>query len=83
MRFTIRDLLWLAALMAVCVAWWVDHRSVAIQHINDGQKISKLAGELDATRDALREDENVIKFFDNRGVDSLKNFYPVIKHPQQ
>jgi hypothetical protein len=25
LRFTIRDLLWLAALIAVCVAWWVDH----------------------------------------------------------
>ena len=25
LRFSIRDLLWLAALVAVCVAWWVDH----------------------------------------------------------
>ena len=24
-RFTIRDLLWLTACAAVCVAWWVDH----------------------------------------------------------
>ena len=29
LRFTIRDLLWLAALVAVCVAWWVDHREMA------------------------------------------------------
>jgi hypothetical protein len=29
-RFSIRDLLWLTALLAVCVAWWVDrHRQVA------------------------------------------------------
>jgi hypothetical protein len=26
LRFTIRDLLWVAALIAVCVAWWIDHR---------------------------------------------------------
>ena len=27
LRFTVRDLLWLAALVAVCVAWWVDHQT--------------------------------------------------------
>jgi hypothetical protein len=26
LRFSIRDLLWLTALAAVLVAWWVDHR---------------------------------------------------------
>jgi hypothetical protein len=26
LRFTIRDLLWLMALVAVCIAWWVDRR---------------------------------------------------------
>ena len=26
-RFTIRDLLWLTALAAVFVAWWLDHRT--------------------------------------------------------
>jgi hypothetical protein len=26
-RFTIRDLLWLSAFVAVCVAWWLDHRA--------------------------------------------------------
>ena len=30
-RFTIRDLLWLTALAAVCVGWWVDRRSVQRQ----------------------------------------------------
>jgi len=25
-RFTIRDVLWLTALAAVLLAWWVDHR---------------------------------------------------------
>ena len=26
LRFTIRDLLWLTALLAMGVAWWVDHQ---------------------------------------------------------
>jgi hypothetical protein len=25
-RFSIRDLLWLTALVAVLTAWWIDHR---------------------------------------------------------
>jgi hypothetical protein len=29
LRFTIRDLLWLTVLVAVCVAWWLDRRSTA------------------------------------------------------
>src|SRR5689334_10024020 len=27
-RFSIRDLLWLAALVALAVGWWIDHRRV-------------------------------------------------------
>jgi hypothetical protein len=27
LRFTIRDLLWLTALAAVSVGWWIDHRN--------------------------------------------------------
>jgi type II/III secretion system protein len=26
LRFTIRDLLWLAVVVALAVAWWLDHR---------------------------------------------------------
>jgi hypothetical protein len=29
LRFSIRDLLWLTALVAVLVAWWVDHRQLS------------------------------------------------------
>jgi Bacterial type II/III secretion system short domain len=28
LRFTIRDLLWLTALAAMSVAWWLDHRKL-------------------------------------------------------
>jgi len=29
LRFTIRDLLWLVALIAVGLGWWVDHRELS------------------------------------------------------
>ena len=29
MKFTIRDLLWLTVVVALGVAWWIDHRSQA------------------------------------------------------
>ena len=28
-RFTIRDVLWLMVVVAMGVAWWLDHRSLA------------------------------------------------------
>ena len=30
-RFTIRDLLWLTALVALALGWWVDHRQLQNQ----------------------------------------------------
>ncbi len=27
MRFTMRDWLWLTVLLAVAIAWWIDHRA--------------------------------------------------------
>jgi hypothetical protein len=29
LRFTIRDLFWLTALVAMALAWWVDHRELS------------------------------------------------------
>jgi uncharacterized membrane-anchored protein len=34
LRFTIRDLLWLTALVALAVGWWLDRRNVAQQRDN-------------------------------------------------
>jgi hypothetical protein len=31
LRFTIRDLLWLTALVALGVAWWIDNRRMAYE----------------------------------------------------
>jgi hypothetical protein len=28
LRYTIRDVLWLTALVAVTVAWWIEHRQL-------------------------------------------------------
>lgn len=35
LRFSIRDLLWLTALCAVLVAWWIDRTSQATRHQNE------------------------------------------------
>ncbi len=29
LRFTIRDLLWLAVVAALAVGWWIDHRNLS------------------------------------------------------
>ncbi len=29
MKFSIRDLLWFTAIVAIAVAWWLDHRQIA------------------------------------------------------
>lgn len=34
MRFTMRDWLWLTVLLAVAIAWWIDHR-VQTQRLDD------------------------------------------------
>ena len=42
LRFTIRDLLWLTALVAVCVAWWVEHRSIVDERAVLRQHLDKV-----------------------------------------
>ena len=34
-RFTIRDLLWLMALLGVCFAWWLDHHKLTDGWVDD------------------------------------------------
>jgi hypothetical protein len=34
-RFTIRDVLWLTVVVALAVAWWIEHRRTAhFQHLS-------------------------------------------------
>ena len=42
LRFTIRDLLWLTALVALAAGWWVDHR----------HQVARVAREKNANVDA-------------------------------
>ena len=48
LRFTIRDLLWLTLVVAILMAWWIDHR-----------KSSRLRGDLDAAIRHLSSTERV------------------------
>jgi hypothetical protein len=48
LRFTIRDLLWLAALVAVCVAWRLDRNQLADGQNRQVVKTVQLEKELDA-----------------------------------
>jgi hypothetical protein len=41
-RFSIRDLLWLTALLAMGLAWLIDRRNVAVQRDEFSQKVTKL-----------------------------------------
>jgi hypothetical protein len=38
LRFTIRDLLWLTALAAVLVAWWLNNRSLRRQFLVESNR---------------------------------------------
>ena len=43
-HFSIRDLLWLTALVAMACAWWVDHHSKPPQTVQAMQKAANDAG---------------------------------------
>jgi hypothetical protein len=42
LRFTIRDLLWLAVVVALAVGWWLDHRKQDHALAEANAKISRL-----------------------------------------
>jgi hypothetical protein len=52
-RFSIRDVLWLTALAAVLVAWWIQYRSDTEARQRDAQAILALKQQL-ATRTMVR-----------------------------
>lgn len=47
MKFAIRDLLWLMALVAMAAAWWTDRRQIT--------ELRHTIGELDAMKQVVRE----------------------------
>jgi hypothetical protein len=54
---TIRDLLWLAAVIALSVGWWLDHRTLAphAADANDKQQMAKLIGTMKLEIDLYKE----------------------------
>jgi hypothetical protein len=54
LRFTIRDLLWLAALVAVCVGWWFDSRGRIRQHEADAQRFAQIEKQLKGLKSDVR-----------------------------
>ena len=44
LRFTIRDLLWLTAVAAVCMAWWLDHRRLTANRCENNLTVLQIAG---------------------------------------
>ena len=60
-QFGIRDLLWLVLLVAICLAWWLDHRRLTYAA---GQAISVVIdqrGREDQTRFTLERYENEVR----------------------
>ena len=53
LRFTIRDLLWLTALAAVSVGWWLDHRHQGASHEQYKHNLSLMSPT--HTQDALQD----------------------------
>jgi len=61
LRFTIRDLLWLTALIAMGIGWWLDHRS-SFHVVDNGRSlrfIDNTTGETWEFMDASRHPDSV------------------------
>ena len=48
LRFTIRDLLWLTALMALAVAWYLGFRAIELRHNEDLMNAAHKNADLDS-----------------------------------
>ena len=56
LRFTIRDLLWLTALIAMAIGWWLDHdkwSSLARDALDRGTRLAKERDEIVAAHGTL------------------------------
>jgi hypothetical protein len=62
LRFTIRDLLWLTALMAMGFGWWVDRHSLDDKLTYSEMRVKASEGRIDALEDQLRSSQRA--FFD-------------------
>jgi hypothetical protein len=55
LRFTIRDLLWLTALIAMGVGWWLEHRAQRSQLLDALARQAELAIENERLRSTVQE----------------------------
>ena len=55
LRFSIRDLLWLTLVVAILVAWWVDHRRIQDDNVRHWLKLYEETGEYGELRKALAD----------------------------
>ena len=59
MKFTIRDVLWLTALVALAVGWSIERHRRTVEH---AKVTSRLSGALDASNSRLAEAEDLLEF---------------------
>ena len=57
-RFTIRDLLWLTAVVALCLGWWLEHRHFVSLRADFDEERSKFYDRVNLDAKALQ------KYFD-------------------
>ena len=50
MKFSIRDLLWLTVVVALVVAWWLDHRQQGAENVKVNKYLEFYERELITTR---------------------------------
>ena len=75
-RFTIRDVLWLTALVAVCACWWLELRNRGPENVKLRAENARLISERDT---AKWEFESCAKVLMKRGLSLSYRGYSVQK----
>ncbi|WP_425616981.1 hypothetical protein NA78x_000646 [Anatilimnocola sp. NA78] len=63
MKFTIRDLLWLALTTGLAIGWWLDHRLQTTAQQKAAQQLLKLNLALDAEGIAYRDQAGQVEVY--------------------
>jgi hypothetical protein len=53
-NFSIRDILWLTLLVAILLAWWINHNTLVRKHQAELDKLTDFFAELEKERDINR-----------------------------
>jgi hypothetical protein len=68
-RFTIRDVLWLTLVIALCVAWFSDHASEQARRVESATIYDRDMRMLRTEINALKENISILEFRSKHGVD--------------